>query len=109
MAPIRVGVMRGGLGAEYDVSLRTGQSVLEHLPEDYRGHDLLITKDGTWHLGGLPIRVSDVAKRVDVVFNSLHGEFGEDGKVQRILEDHCIPYTGSGVVASALGMNKHLA
>jgi len=106
---IRVGVMRGGRGHEYEVSLKTGGSVLEHLPSKYKGYDILITKDGTWHLEGVPVTVGELGNRVDVVFNALHGEYGEDGKVQRDLSALTIPFTGSGVYASAIAMNKLLS
>lgn len=110
MSLIRVGVMRGGPSHEYEVSLRTGQSVIEHLsPERYQTKDILITRDGAWHLNGLPTSLEHLRPQVDVIFNALHGKFGEDGEVQSLLDRFAIPYTGSGHLASALGMNKHLA
>jgi len=105
----RVGVVRGGRGSEYHVSLQTGGNVLKHLPSKYRGYDILITKDGTWHLEGVPVSIADVANRVDIIFNALHGEYGEDGKVQRDLNALALPFTGSGVFASSVAMNKLLA
>ncbi|MCX6713919.1 MAG: D-alanine--D-alanine ligase [Candidatus Vogelbacteria bacterium] len=109
MSIIRVGVLRGGLGHEFDVSLKTGASVLKNLPtEKYQAKDILITKDGMWHLEGLPTSMEKVIGNVDVVFNALHGQFGEDGQVQNMLDSAQIPYTGSGQVASSLGMNKEL-
>ena len=108
-AKIRVGVLRGGPSAEYEVSLETGKSILAHLPEAYDKKDLLITKDGTWHLNGLPVGPEKLRQNVDLVFNALHGEYGEDGGVQQVLDDLGVPYTGSGRLASALGMAKHLA
>lgn len=110
MSKIRVGVLRGGPSSEYDVSLMTGGSVLKNLPEDkYLPHDIFITKDGVWHMGGVAVSPSDALSRIDVVFNALHGEYGEDGKVQKILESHGMPFTGSSSLSSALGMNKVLA
>ena len=110
MEKIRVGVLRGGMSSEYDVSLKTGDSVLRHLPEDkYFPVDILVTKDGTWHIGGRPTDLPKVSRRVDVVFNALHGEYGEDGKVQRLIECFGIPFTGSGSIPSAIGMNKALS
>lgn len=104
---IRVGVLRGGIGHEYEVSLKTGASVLQHLAVDkYQPVDILISRDGSWHLAGLPTSPTRAVKAVDVVFNALHGEFGEDGQAQQLLDYLTIPYTGSGAVASALGMNK---
>jgi len=106
---VKVGVLRGGPSSEYDVSLKTGGSVLKHLPEKkYEVHDILITKDGTWHMRGLPIAAAHAIKKVDVVFNALHGSYGEDGKVQQLLNTFRVPYTGSDTLASAVGMNKLL-
>lgn len=110
MSKLRVGVMRGGLGSEYHVSLRTGANVLSALSCDkYEVHDVLITNMGEWNIDGKPTSPAKLSQYVDVVFNALHGEFGEDGKVQRILESFNIPYTGSTALASAIGMNKELA
>lgn len=106
-APIRVGILRGGIGHEYEVSLKTGASVLKNLPADkYQPVDLLLTREGIWHVNGLPCSPEKAVRNVDVIFNALHGEFGEDGQVQQILDYLAVPYTGSGTIASALGMNK---
>lgn len=110
MQKLRVGVIRGGLGSEYHVSLRTGGNVLAAIVGDkYEAHDILITNAGEWHIDGVPTSPSKLSQHIDVVFNALHGEFGEDGKVQKILEIFNIPYTGSTVLPSAIGMNKELA
>ncbi|NVN97402.1 ATP-grasp domain-containing protein [Candidatus Nomurabacteria bacterium] len=111
---IKVGVIRGGISSEYEVSLKTGGNVLFHLRGDklnktYKAIDILIDKDGIWHIGGKPVSMEDVFNSVDVIFNGLHGDFGEDGKVQQMLDQWKIPYTGSGAFASALGYNKILA
>ncbi len=111
---IRVGVIRGGPSSEYDVSLNTGANVLSHLRSEKMSHkykpiDILIDKNGAWHVNGVPTNMEDVSKKVDVIFNALHGDFGEDGKVQQILEHWRIPYTGSGPFPSAVGYNKVLA
>ncbi len=102
--------MRGGVGGEYEISLKTGSSVLKNIPQDkYCIFDVLVTKDGQWHLNGIPTTPAKLVNRVDVVFNALHGEYGEDGKVQRTLEQFGIPYTGSSVFASAIALNKALS
>jgi D-alanine-D-alanine ligase len=111
---IRVGVVRGGISSEYDVSLNTGANVLSHLQGDklnskYKAIDILIDKDGAWHVKGKPVTMEQVSNSVDVIFNALHGDFGEDGKIQQMLEQWSIPYTGSGPFASAVGYNKILA
>jgi len=110
MSKLRVGVLRGGPSSEYEVSLKTGHNVLRSLPEDrYSPVDIFLSKDGQWHFKGRPIAPMDVVDHVDVVWNALHGKYGEDGKVQRLLENAGIPYTGSGVLPSAIGMHKQLA
>lgn len=105
----RVGVLRGGPSSEYEVSLKSGASVLKHLPEMYSPVDIFIDRRGTWHLHGMPREPHRALAQVDVVFNALHGEYGEDGGVQELLDTHAIPYTGSGRFASAMAMNKAAA
>ena len=111
MSKLRVGVMRGGLGSEYHVSLRTGGNVIATLQADgkYEVHDILITNMGEWNIDGVPTTPAKLMQHIDVIFNALHGEFGEDGKVQKILDIFNIPYTGSTALPSAIGMNKELA
>src|SRR5688500_16395619 len=94
----RIGVLMGGLSSEREVSLRTGESILAALKE--RGHDAIPLYDD---------RDVDLAlrqQRIDVAFVALHGRYGEDGCIQGLLETMGIPYTGSGVLASALAMDK---
>ncbi|AGC47464.1 D-alanine--D-alanine ligase [Myxococcus stipitatus DSM 14675] len=94
----RVGVLYGGLSAEREVSLRTGAAVAEALRSlGYTVVDIDVGKD-------LPARL--VAEKVDVAWLAVHGRYGEDGSLQGLLESMFIPYTGSGVLASALGMDK---
>lgn len=109
MHKVKVAVLRGGPSSEYDVSLKTGQSILKSLGEHYDVTDVLIDKQGVWHTRGLAKTPNDVLKHVDVAINAMHGKYGEDGTVQRILETFNMPYTGSDSLGSALGMNKHAA
>lgn len=111
---IKVGVVRGGPSSEYDVSLKTGGNVISHLlsarlNQTYKPIDILIDKEGVWHKNGVPVHIEDVFHSVDVIFNALHGEYGEDGKIQQVLDQWQIPYTGSRAFASALGFNKALS
>ncbi len=105
----RVGILRGGPSSEYEVSLKTGKSVIDNLADRYEVVDVFIDKEGTWHDQGVPITPEKLFKKVDVVFNALHGSYGEDGTVQKILDRFNIPYTGSKTLASAMGMNKVLS
>jgi D-alanine-D-alanine ligase len=110
MNKVKVGVLRGGPNEEYEVSLDSGANVLRHLPKDkYETHDILIDRDGLWHHQGLPIEPAKLRNRVDVVFNAMHGIYGEDGTVQKMLDDLMIPYNGSGAYSSGIAFNKHAA
>lgn len=98
MAKPHIAVLMGGLSAERDVSLSSGKGVVEAL----KGLGYPVTEvDVSWD-------VHDVLKKIkpDVAFNALHGTYGEDGCIQGVLEFLRIPYTHSGVMASALAMNK---
>ncbi len=106
---IKVAVLRGGPSSEYDVSLKTGAGVLQNLGEKYEAIDVLIDKKGVWHIHGVPFDPKHLDKRADVAFIAMHGEYGEDGTVQRLLEHLHMPFTGSRALASAIGMNKVLA
>jgi D-alanine-D-alanine ligase len=109
MQKIKVAVLRGGPSSEYDVSLNTGKSVINNLPSKYIPTDVFISKQGVWHIDGIEVSPVKVAKDTDVVFNALHGEYGEDGKLQQLLDHLGVKYTGSGALASALAMNKVMA
>src|ERR1700736_4142480 len=98
---MRIAVLRGGRSAEREVSLRSGAQVEKALLA--RGHDVTgVDVDlKTWDVlrdGGF-----------ECVFNALHGRLGEDGTVQGMLELLGVPYTGSGILASALCMDKSRA
>lgn len=109
MVNTKVAVLRGGPSPEYEVSLKTGQEVLRHLPSYYRPLDVFISRDGSWHRDGVARPPEEILRGVDVVWNALHGEYGEDGTVQKLLEDLGVPYSGSGTLSSAMAMNKVMA
>ncbi len=96
----RIGVLRGGQSGEREVSLRSGQGVLEALAR--QGFDAVSIDPGSDLIDQL--READV----DVVFNALHGGTGEDGTIPALLDYAGIPYAGSGMLASALTLNKLL-
>jgi D-alanine-D-alanine ligase len=95
---IKVAVLAGGIGSERDISIQSGQCVAEALKEagfevvtaDIRPDNLEILDDTS----------------IDVFFPALHGEFGEDGRLQQILEDRSLLYAGSGPAASRLAFDK---
>ncbi len=106
----RIGVIRGGVSDEYPISLKTGATILQALREEgYDTIDILLDKDGMLHIKGIPATVADLHGKVDVVWNALHGNFGEDGKFQQLFDGAGILYTGSGALASAFAHNKELA
>lgn len=107
MNTLRVTVLRGGPSAEYAVSMQTGQAVLEALAAaGFSTKDIVITRQGEWLDAG-KVRVPEQALlATDVVFNALHGTYGEDGEVQKLLQRHKIPFTGSNSFAAALAFQK---
>jgi len=110
---INVGVIRGGVSNKYEDSLASGAHVLSHLRSEkmndkYKAIDIFIDKEGIWHINGIPTAIDKINHKVDVIINALHGDYGEDGKVQQLIEEWKIPYTGSGPFASAVGYNKLL-
>ncbi|QQG41169.1 MAG: D-alanine--D-alanine ligase [Candidatus Woesebacteria bacterium] len=134
---IRVLVLMGGKSSEHDVSIASGTEILKNLDtKKYNVLPVIISKDGTkWILTDsksllkrkniiskevtdkdIVLRSSKYIegvgnasiKSVDVVFIAMHGKHGEDGNVQGMLELTGIPYTGSGVLASAIGMDKEI-
>src|SRR3989344_3516142 len=107
MPKIRIGVLRGGPSNEHEVSLETGKQIIEHLPESkYQPLDIFISKEEKWFYQNKELEPVQILTLVDAVFNGLHGYFGEDGKVQKILESHQKPYTGSRVISSMAAIDK---
>ncbi len=105
----RVAVVRGGPSEEHDVSMRTGDSVINALKtSDFSVHDVVVSRAGEWLQHGKVWNPIQILQSVDVVFIALHGAYGEDGKIQRYLDTHSIPYTGSKAYASSLAFNKAL-
>ncbi len=94
----RIGVLMGGSSTEREISLKTGEAVLASLRR--QGHTAV----------GIDVdeAVAEILRKekIDLAFIALHGPKGEDGAIQGLLEILNIPYTGSGILASALGMNK---
>ena len=131
---IRVAVLMGGRTPEHEISLISGREVVKNLPTSkYQVFPIVISRNGReWRLTDkrsfLQVAHSFTPKKIkndwrfpkskklerftdfnnlfDVVFIAMHGPFGEDGTVQGMLELLGVPYTGPGVLASSLGMNK---
>jgi D-alanine-D-alanine ligase len=94
---MKVTVLYGGPSAERDISLISGNSVIDGLRQ--AGHEVFGSDVSPSNLSGLD-------HRCDVLFPALHGQFGEGGELQEILERRGIPFVGSGSLASRLGMDK---
>src|SRR5215831_8488984 len=116
-ARLKVALVFGGRSGEHEVSLRSALSVAEGLGERHDVLPLFVDKAGGWRLqsGGAPSSNGGVLRsladarelaRPDVFFPVLHGTYGEDGTVQGLFELASVPYVGSGVLGSALGMDK---
>ncbi len=106
----RIGVLRGGVSDEYSLSLKSGARIMEALrAEGYDVVDMFIDREGILHIKGIPIDLEHAAHQVDLVWNTLHGEGGEDGQIQAMLESAGVPYTGSEVLASRMASNKLIA
>ncbi len=104
---LKVGVLMGGPSSEHEVSLGTGMSVVENLDKSkYQAVGITITKDKEWFVGDRKMTERKALANCDIVFNALHGTFGEDGRAQAQLEYYDKKYTGSGITASALAMDK---
>ncbi|MEX2200145.1 MAG: D-alanine--D-alanine ligase [Dongiaceae bacterium] len=99
----RVAVLMGGTSAERDVSLTSGKACMTGLLE--AGYDAIAVDVGA----DIRALVAALDPAPDAVFNALHGSNGEDGRVQGLLELLSIPYTHSGVLASAIAMDKTMA
>ena len=134
---LRVGVIFGGRSGEHEVSIASAASVIRALdPEKYEAVPIGIGKDGRWFMGTpaqkmlpdvlrqgqrvvlsadpnvaalMPLEERGAgSQRVDVVFPVLHGTYGEDGTVQGLLDLAGLPFVGSGVIGSAVGMDKDM-
>lgn len=96
----RVAVLMGGISSEREVSLNSGAQVCDALKKaGYEVTPIIVTAD-------LVALLAALTPRPDAVFNALHGRFGEDGTIQGVLDYIGLPYTHSGVRASALAMDK---
>ncbi len=128
---LRVGIIFGGRSAEYEVSLASARSIINHLDASrYMLYFLAIDKFGRWYYakdaeallkGTVPsapvdrltsadlLPVVERLSEVDVILPVLHGPYGEDGKLQGFLDLADLPYVGCGVLASAVAMDKGLS
>ena len=100
MSKLRVGVIRGGVSTEREVSLKTGSEIVANLNRDkYEVFDIVIDSEKE-----VFEKVKDL--NLDFVYIALHGVFGEDGRIQAILQSLGVAYSGPGVMSSAVCMDK---
>ena len=103
MKKLRVALLYGGRSAEREVSLVSGEACAKAVRD--LGHECLMIDPKE----GVPALIAKLEPRPDVVFNALHGRWGEDGCIQGLLDLLELPYSHSGVLASALAMDKVMA
>ncbi len=110
MSKTNIAVLRGGPSNEYETSLLTGRNVMDALDTNkYNIVDVLVDRNGKWFYRGLQIEEYEILSKMDVVFNALHGTYGEDGRVQTLLENAGVPFTGPKSFGAALSFHKTLA
>ncbi len=104
MKKMRVGLFYGGPSNEHKVSLKTAEQVASNLDSvRYNLIKIKISQTGKWPQT-LPL--AKLKQNIDFAFIAIHGQFGEDGTLQALLESEGIPYSGSGILASSLAMDK---
>ena len=94
-------IISGGISKERTISLNTGKQVAKELSKNH--YKVMVSESNNKLLDNIKLF------KPDIIFNALHGQFGEDGYIQSILETTGIPYTHSGVISSAIAMNKVLS
>ena len=112
----KVAVICGGLSSEYDISLKSAQTIIDHFPNEYECHRVVINPDGWWYDNpekGIPVDKNNFTVQMgtdslsfDFVVVYIHGFPGEDGKLQAYFDMLNIPYMNSGALASELSFDK---
>ena len=103
----KITVIYGGKSFEHDISIRSYKSFVENINKKYQLSTIYVDKDGLWYENNkLMNNVVDFLKEQDVIFPLIHGNIGEDGKLQGLLETFNIKYVGSNTISSALAMDK---
>lgn len=109
MSNLKIAVLSGGPSAEYDVSMKTANAVSSSLrKQNYSIKNIIVTKEREWLEDGIVKSSEQSLSDVDVVFLAMHGEYSEDGEIQKILQRLNLPFTGSRSLPSAIAFNKKL-
>lgn len=103
---LNVAVVRGGQSTEYDASLKSGHAVQVALEAEHHIHDVFVDKRGVWHRRGVAVMPEKALHGIDVVFNAMHGTYGEDGSLQKTLISLGVPYTGADAFASSIALDR---
>ena len=111
-----VGVICGGFSSEYDISLKSGTTILENFPAEYKAVRIILSKENTtveWNgelfpidLPTLTFQAKDGKHKIDYALIYIHGNPGENGKIQALFDINNIPYINSGALASELSFDK---
>lgn len=103
----KITVIYGGKSFEHDISIRSYKSFVENINKKYQLSTIYVDKDGLWYENNkLMNNIVDFLKEQDVIFSLIHGNIGEDGKLQGLFETFDIKYVGSNTISSALAMDK---
>ena len=103
----KITVIYGGKSFEHDISIRSYKSFVENINKKYQLSTIYVDKDGLWYENNkLMNNIVDFLKEQDVIFPLIHGNIGEDGKLQGLFETFDIKYVGSNTISSALAMDK---
>ena len=111
-----IGIFCGGFSSEYEISLKSADTIKKHIPDTYLSYKIIVSK-GKWEvemeqenvpfdLNDCSFFIGDTKKIIDAAIVYIHGDPGENGKIQAMLELHGIQYINSGPLASALSFDK---
>ena len=103
----KIGLIYGGKSFEHDVSIKSKNSFINNINKKYDVSEIYVDKEGNWYKDGkLLENIIEYLKELDIVFPLIHGNIGEDGKLQGLFETFNIKYVGSNTISSALAMDK---
>lgn len=103
----KIGLIYGGKSFEHDISIKSKNSFINNINKKYNVSEIYVDKEGNWYKDGKSLEnIIGYLKELDIVFPLIHGNIGEDGKLQGLFETFNIKYVGSNTISSALAMDK---
>lgn len=103
----KLGLIYGGKSYEHDVSIKSKNSFINNINKKYEVSEIYVDKEGNWYKDGKILEnIIEYLKKMDIIFPLIHGNIGEDGKLQGLLETFNVKYVGSNTISSALAMDK---